>query len=54
MKDTHGGVLILVKLHAKPSTLLKLTLLHGCLSRFLDCTNGTKSRKAPYMAAEGD
>ena len=24
-------------------TLLKLTLLQGCFSRFLNCTNGTKS-----------
>ena len=30
----------------KPATLLKVTLLHGCFSRFLNCTNGTKSRKA--------
>ena len=33
----------------KPATLLKVTLLHGCFSRFLNCTNGTKSRKAPQM-----
>ena len=25
------------------ATLLKVTLLHGCFSRFLICTNGTKS-----------
>ena len=24
-------------------------LLHGCFSRFLNCTNGTKSRNAPHM-----
>ena len=30
-------------------TLLKLTLLHGCFSRFLYCTNGTKSRKASHI-----
>ena len=29
----------------KPATLLKVTLLHGRFSRFLNCTNGTKSRK---------
>ena len=29
----------------KPTTLLKVTLLHGCCSRFLNCTNVTKSRK---------
>ena len=31
---------------SKVATLLKVTLFHGCLSRFLNCTNGTKSRKA--------
>ena len=30
-------------------TLRKLTLLHGCFSRFLNCTNGTKSRNAPHF-----
>ena len=29
----------------KPATLPKVALLHGCFSRFLNCTNGTKSRK---------
>ena len=43
VKNTRRGVLLLVKLQA---TLLKLTLLHGCFSRFLHCTNGTKSRNA--------
>ena len=33
----------------KPATLLKLTLLHGCFSRFLNCTNATKSRNASQM-----
>ena len=46
LKNTHGGVLILVKL---PATLLKSTLLHGCFSRFLNCTNGTKSRSASHI-----
>ena len=31
VKNTHGGVLL----------LLKVALLHGCFSRFLNCTNGT-------------
>ena len=26
----------------KSATLLKLTLLHGCFSHFLNCTNGTQ------------
>ena len=38
MKNTRGGVL--------PATLLKATLLHECFSRFLNSTNGTKSRYA--------
>ena len=32
----------------KPATLLKVILLHGCFSRFLNCTNGTKSRQASH------
>ena len=30
-------------------TLLKVTLLHVCFSRFLICTNGTKSRKTSHL-----
>ena len=48
VKNTHGGVLLLVK----PATLLKVTLLHGCFPRFLDCTNDTKSRKASHIGYE--
>ena len=33
----------------KPGTLLKLTFLHGCFSRFLNCTNGTKSRNVSHI-----
>ena len=32
-----------------PATLLKVTLLHGCFWRFLNCTNDTKSRKATHI-----
>ena len=53
-KSTHGGVLILVKLQASDVTLLKLTLLHGCFSRFLNCTNGTKSRNASHIRSQKD
>ena len=52
VKNTHGGVSILVKLEAsslKPATLLKLILVHGCFSRFLSCVDGTKSRNAPHI-----
>ena len=31
------------------ATLLKVTLLHGCFSCFLNCTNATKSRKASHI-----
>ena len=41
VRKTHGGVLILET--PLVATLLKVILLHGCLSRFF---NGTKSRKA--------
>ena len=34
------------KHQCKPATLLKVTLLHGCFSRFLNCTSGIKSRRA--------
>ena len=34
----------------KPATLLlKVTLFHGFFPRFLNCTNGTISRKASHM-----
>ena len=33
----------------KTATLLKVTQLHGCFSRFLNCTNGTKSLNAPQF-----
>ena len=39
MKNTHGGVLLLV---------LKVALLRGCFSRFLNCTNDTKSLKTSH------
>ena len=37
VKNTYEEVLLLV---------LKVTLLHGLFFTFLNCTNGTKSRKA--------
>ena len=33
----------------KPAFLLKVTLLHEDFSRFLNCTNGTESRKASHI-----
>ena len=41
VKNSRGGVILSGKV-----TLLKLSLPHGCFSRFLNCTNGTKLRKA--------
>ena len=40
VKNTHRGVLLLV---------IKVALLHGCLQRFLNDTNGTKPRNASHM-----
>ena len=44
VKNTHGGVLLLV---------LKVTLLHWWFPRFLNSTNGTKSRKTSHMFSGG-
>ena len=46
MKNTHGGVLLLVKLQVEACGFTKRTPLHAFLSRGLNCTNGTKSCKA--------
>ena len=37
----------------KPVTLLKVTLLHGCFARFLNCTNDTKFRSVTYGVSMG-
>ena len=34
----------------KPATLLKLALLDGCFSRFLNCTNDTKSCNVSHIS----
>ena len=44
LKNTDGGVSLLVLL------LLKVTLLHRYFSRFLNCTNGTKSHKTSLFS----
>ena len=44
MKNTYGGVLLLVKLQAE-----KIPVLHGCFLRVLNYTNGTKSYKASHL-----
>ena len=48
VKNIHEGVRLLVK----PATPLKVTLLRGCFSRFLNYKNGTKSCKASHMLAD--
>ena len=53
VKNTHGGVLLLIKLQPKKrATLLKVTLLDVCFSRFLNCTNDTKSCNASHYRRE--
>ena len=47
-KRGNCAVLLLV-CRLKLATVLKVTLLHGCFSRFLNCTNGTKSRRASHI-----
>ena len=44
-------MLLLVKLQAS-ATLLKVTLLNGCFSRFFNCAHGTKLRNAPNIMNE--
>ena len=36
----------------KPTTLLKVTLLHGRCSRFLNCANGTKLHNATHKSCQ--
>ena len=46
LKNTHGGVLILVQLQAEACNFTKINTPPRVFSRFLNCTNGTKSRNA--------
>ena len=41
---------LLAKLQVEARNFTKSTLLRGCFSRFLNCRNGTKSRKAPHIS----
>ena len=51
VKNTYGGGVTFSKVAGfKPATLQKVALLHGCFSRFLNCTNDTKSRKASFSS----
>ena len=42
VKNTHGGVITLVKLQAWACNFTKRNTLLGCFSRFSNCTDGTK------------
>ena len=37
------------QVQAWPATLRKVILLHGCFSRFLNCTNDTKFRNPSHI-----
>ena len=43
VKNTHEGVILLIKMQASAK---KVSLLCGLSSRFVNCTNGSKSHKA--------
>ena len=53
MRKTYLGKILRIQIWCVArfgkTTLLKVTSLHGCFSRFLSCTNDTKSRKAWLM-----
>ena len=49
VKNTHGGVLLLVKLQASACNFTKSNVLYRCFLRFLNCTNGTKSVNATHI-----
>ena len=52
MKEKGGNtwnIATSIYMRLNPATLPNVTLLHECFSRFLNCKNGTKLRKAPDM-----
>ena len=49
MKNTHGWVLLLVKLQASAGNFTKSSTLPVLFSYFLNCTNGTRSGKASHI-----
>ena len=49
VKNTHGGVLFLVKLNASACNFTICNTPPWVLLRFLNCTKGTKSRKTSHM-----
>ena len=49
VKITHGGVLLLVKIKAETCNFFKSYAPPWVFSRFLNCTNGNKLRKASHL-----
>ena len=49
VKNTHGGVLPLVKLQASVCNFTISNTTHECFLHFFNCTNGIKSRKALHI-----
>ena len=49
LKNTHGGVLILVQLQAEACNFTKINTPPWVFSRFLNCTKSTKSRNASHF-----
>ena len=49
VKNSHGGVLLLLKLQAVACNIAKSNTPPWMLSHFLNYTNGIKSRKTPYI-----
>ena len=49
VKNTHGEVLLLVKLQASACSFTKSNISPWVFSHFLNCTNDTKSRKASQI-----
>ena len=47
VKNTHGGVLLLVQLQASACNFTKSNTPPGYFSRYLNCAHGTKSGNAP-------
>ena len=49
MKNAHGEVLLFVKLWASSCNVTKTKTRPWVVFTFLNCTNGTKSRKASHI-----
>ena len=50
VKNTHGGVMILVKLQASACSFTEINTPPWVYFMFLNCTNGTKSRNGPHIS----